>query len=270
MKTLFLNPVARRVRGQAAFTMVEIALALAVIGFALVAIVGVLPLGMEVQKQNREDTIIDHDANFFMDAIRNGSRGLDDLTNYVYEMRRFTQEFDASTNPVGGQSISVFTYNTNSITPTLNSAVVANYPIDRGSRIIGLLSWPKYAPNPAVPGNFYSNNVVAYVRALSGAATEKVPQRDANVRDLAFSYRMTSEITPLPMPVDTNSIYARNLQANLHEVRLLFRWPVIPLGNVGPTGREIYRTQVGGQHQPVQDTNQVLYFFQPTIYRKQT
>src|SRR5262249_10809748 len=36
-----------------AFTMIEIAISLAVIGFALAAIVGVLPLGMKVQKQNR-------------------------------------------------------------------------------------------------------------------------------------------------------------------------------------------------------------------------
>ena len=41
------------------------------------------------------------------------------------------------------------------------------------------------------------------------------------------------------------------------------------LGGVGPTGREIYRTQGGGRHLAVQDTNQVVYFFQPTIYRKQ-
>src|SRR5688572_11872570 len=39
-----------------AFTMVEIAICIAVIGFALVAIVGVLPIGMQVQKDNREET----------------------------------------------------------------------------------------------------------------------------------------------------------------------------------------------------------------------
>ena len=43
-----------RFRTQAAFTMVEIAICLAVIGFALVAIIGVLPIGMNVQKDNRE------------------------------------------------------------------------------------------------------------------------------------------------------------------------------------------------------------------------
>lgn len=261
----------RRARAAAGFTMIEIALALAVIGFALVAIVGVLPMGLEVQKQNREDTIIDHDANFLLDAIRNGARGLDDLTNYVYEIRRITQEYDVATNPVGKASTSVYTYNTPSIDPSLTPLVVSSFPLDRGSRIIGLMSWPKYVPNTSgrSSGNFFSNNVVAYVRALSGAATEKVPQQDANVRDLAFSYRVTSEITPLPTPGATNSIYDRNLQANLHEVRLLFRWPVIPRGAVGPSGREVYRSLVGGRHVPVTDGRQSLYFFEPLIYQKQ-
>ena len=40
----------------AAFTMVEIAICLAIIGFALVAIIGVLPIGMNTQRDNREET----------------------------------------------------------------------------------------------------------------------------------------------------------------------------------------------------------------------
>ena len=74
---------ASRSRARRAFTMIEIAISLAVIGFALVAIIGVLPIGMNVQKDNREETIINQDATVFMDAIRNGAQGLDDLTNYV-------------------------------------------------------------------------------------------------------------------------------------------------------------------------------------------
>src|SRR5437773_9290151 len=67
---------------EAAFTMVEIALCIAIIGFALVAIIGMLPTGMNVQRDNREDTIIRQDATYLMDAIRSGSRGMYDLTNY--------------------------------------------------------------------------------------------------------------------------------------------------------------------------------------------
>src|SRR6266498_4220672 len=95
---------------ESAFTMVEIAISLAIIAFALVAIIGVLPLGLDVQKENRQETIINQDAGYFMDAIRNGARGLEDLTNYVLEIRRYVQEYDASTNPVGGQVSNSYTF----------------------------------------------------------------------------------------------------------------------------------------------------------------
>ena len=42
--------------------MVEIAICLAIIGIALVAIIGVLPIGMNTQRDNREETIINQDA----------------------------------------------------------------------------------------------------------------------------------------------------------------------------------------------------------------
>src|SRR5438552_16747641 len=70
-------------RNTAAFTMVEIALCLGVIAIALVAIIGVLPTGVRVQRDNREDTIINAEGMLWLEAIRSGSRGLDDLTNFV-------------------------------------------------------------------------------------------------------------------------------------------------------------------------------------------
>jgi type II secretory pathway pseudopilin PulG len=70
-------------RHERAFTMVEIAICLAIIGFALVAIIGILPAGLQVQKENREDTLIGQDGEYFMEAIRSGAMGLDDLLNHV-------------------------------------------------------------------------------------------------------------------------------------------------------------------------------------------
>ena len=69
--------------------MVEIAICLAIIGIALVAIIGVLPIGINVQRDNREETFINQDATVFIEAIRNGARGLDDLTNYVYAITNY-------------------------------------------------------------------------------------------------------------------------------------------------------------------------------------
>ena len=45
-------------RPVAAFTMVEIAICLAIIGIALVGIIGVLPYGMNTQRDTREETQI--------------------------------------------------------------------------------------------------------------------------------------------------------------------------------------------------------------------
>ena len=114
---------------------------------------------------------------------------------------------------------------------------------------------------------YQSNYVVAFVRALSGSATEKFPQSDKSVRDLAFSYRMISEIVPVPV-YETNSAYGKNLQANLNELRLLFRWPLLPNGTSG-NGRQSYRSLVGGQLLKTNDfyqTRQPLYFFEPTTF----
>src|SRR5713226_956163 len=69
--------VIRHSSASSAFTMVEIAISLAVIGFALVAIIGILPSGTNVQKENREETIIGQDASLFIDAIRSGTKGMD-------------------------------------------------------------------------------------------------------------------------------------------------------------------------------------------------
>ena len=63
--------------------MVEIAIAVAVIAFALVAIIGVLPAGLQVQKENRADTIINREGGYWMEAIRGGAQGIDELTNVV-------------------------------------------------------------------------------------------------------------------------------------------------------------------------------------------
>ncbi len=85
-----LRAAKRAVEGAGArrgFTMIEIAICIAVIGFALVAIIGVLPKGMLTQRDNRTDTIIGQDGMYWMEAIRSGARGLDDLTNYVDEIQ---------------------------------------------------------------------------------------------------------------------------------------------------------------------------------------
>jgi hypothetical protein len=248
--------------------MIEIAISLAVIGFALVAIIGILPTGMNVQKDNREETIINQDVTVFMNAIRGGDRGVDDLTNYVTYIRRVTAKFYF--NGRGGATFDRFISDpangdryTNS--PLLEAGFVP-FPITNGWRIVGLLSTPKYIPFTDSGGRgFYSNNVIANVRALSGMASEKAPQNNRDVRDLAFTYRVITDIVPWAgydsmwtnvdpaVITDTNQIAlnsnywntARNLQGNLHDLRLTFRWPLLARNDIG-NGRQSYSTKVSG------------------------
>lgn len=285
--------------------MIEIAISLAIIGFALVAIIGILPTGMNVQKANRQETIINQDATIWLDAIRNGARGLDDLTNYVLAITNVQVQYQTNGTVVGSH---VWAYTvTNSILDTGPSPIP--FPLTNGFRIVGLLSTPRFTPANSL-GDFFSNHLIAVVRSMSGPASEKFPQTNSVVQDLGLSYRLICEVNPYSTnyfnPLWTNftqqvlppsnpgtpeypayqaevlrrSNYMRLVwayQTNLHDLRLTFRWPLLPNGDVpGSASRQSYRTLVSGAILNTNDwldwangvaiplTN--LYFFQPRTF----
>lgn len=266
----------------AAFTMVEIAISLAVIAFALVAIIGVLPSGLTVQRENREETIINQDASVWSSAIRNGERGFDDLTNYVYAITNYWKEWQVDTNAPGQTNVlnrprefdgyDWFTSDVNSFAPA------PVFRLTNGMRIVGLMSRPKYEQTG--PDTYRSNHVVAFVRAMSGLATEKPPQTNADVRLDAFAYRLICEnqqspgyIDPvqLSLPAGSYTNLTRQLTNNLRELRLHFRWPVSTKGVPG-NGRQVFRSLVAGHPHVIPDPTAVpphpLYFFRPTMFEK--
>jgi type II secretory pathway pseudopilin PulG len=254
--------------------MVEIAICLAIIGIALVAIIGVLPIGIDVQKDNREETLVNQDASVFMENIRNGGRGLDDLTNYVFAISNSWTLYNQN-GTVGGNGINGYTYNTFSVSSPLypTPGTPSGAPLTNGMNIIGLLSTPEYIdPVTGAPllyplGSYISNYVVAYIRSLSGPAVEKPPQDNDIIRSDSFSYKMISQ--NVSVAVDTNFVtpYSRQLTANLREVRLTFLWPLLQNGGTG-NGRQTFRTAVGGQLVQTNDYNnkELLYFFQPQSF----
>ena len=212
--------------------MVEIALCIAIIGFALVAIIGVLPTAMRVQQDNRADTLIDQDGNYFLEAIRNGARGIDDLTNYV---ETFTSPGNFPVRTV------------RSIAGILVTNMVAPAEYDTGEKLIGLLS------NPRTNGDNF--RVEVEFQAISGAAVEKDPNSP-----VAFKYVLTSEITPFPSLDSvghTDKIQRQNL---LHEVSLTFRWPLLPnTGRVG-NNRRVFRT-LSSSHLKYEPLGNLGHFF---------
>jgi prepilin-type N-terminal cleavage/methylation domain-containing protein len=264
----------RRPQPVRGFTMVEIAICLAIIGFALVAIIGVLPYGMATQRDNREETIINQDATVFLEAIRNGSQGLDDLTNYVYAITNNWGQFDSS-----GKLLVSGTDGYTYLRAYIGGTAFTDPYLTNGFRIIGLLSTPEYTdPINGTPINNllnggYSNHIVAYVRSISGPAVEKPPQDNQIIQADAFGYRVLCVNAPVAadMTVVTNAIgvvtnaYFRQFAANLHELRLTFFWPQQPNGKLGP-GRQTFRTMVAGQVVPTVTNTQWLYFYQPQSF----
>jgi type II secretory pathway pseudopilin PulG len=284
-----------------AFTIIEIALCLGIIAFALVAIIGALPTGLQVQKKNREQTIIGQDAQVWMDALRSGSMGYDDLTNYVVVITNFWTTYKYSGPYARGlnsglplQDMQGGTLSTSGFDWYSNSSSsVTGFYLNNGANIIGLLSTPTWTPVfPGRTGDYQSNYIVAYVRSMSGAAVEKVPQNNPTVLQDAFTYRMivqnfpyaavdtngfcftcaqASGLTTAQLVDRTNAAYSQwMLETNTHDFRLLFRWPVLPNGQIPNYGRYAFRQMVNGElmqsNYPTPGNPQPLFFVQPSIY----
>ncbi len=273
---------------RAGFTMIEIAISLAVIGFALVAIIGILPQGMTVQKENRQETIINQDAFMFLEAIRYGGRGFDDLTNYVVAITNYWAIYS-------DQAPTAFHVDAHTYNGAWSDGNATGNWISNGLRIVGLLSTPRYidtTPVNSKPIFFRSNYIVAYVRSMSGQAGEKFPQTNTVMQDLAFGYRLMPEIAPYtyyepdwtnygaylksPNAMDwiSRSNYwrvASTVQTNLCDLRLTFRWPSFPNGKVG-NDRQIFRTVAGGHlvltNSDPNNLGMPLWFFEPRTYVK--
>ena len=233
---------------EAGFTMIELVICLGIISFALIAIIGVLPVGINVQKDNREETIIVQDGMYWMEAIRSGATGLDNLTNHVEYIR-----IDETSNRAG------YRWEPVSVSPGDNHLFLPG-----GAAIIGLLSMPVQADlvGPTQVKNWPQidtgsgeyNYIRAKVRAITGSA---VDQADF-ARDLAFSYRMTSEVRPVRTVEDWSGYGERRpvvgdinkfRKLNFYEIKLTFEWPIFEFDGeetVGPN-RRVFRSMVAGR-----------------------
>jgi hypothetical protein len=257
--------------------MVEIALSLAIIAFALVAIIGILPAGLSVQKDNREQTVINLDAAYLMDTIRHGPLGQDNLTNYIVSITQNSYEYQGKlANGLPGLSVpnlTSYTYTSNQtvISNAFTGVSATNSMLTDGFNIVGLLSMPKYIylvpPAPPPLGLIvWSNTVTAVFRAINGPAVDQ-GQSQAS-RDFAFQYQVTIELAPsadspfnalgnwvnltAPGYINTSNLaasdsFSQALQKNSFEMRLTFRWPVLPNGQLG-AGRQVFRSSFGGSY----------------------
>jgi hypothetical protein len=227
--------------------MVEIALCIAIVAFAMVAIVGVLPTGMTVQKDNREDTVINQEGQYWLEILKGGNRGVTDLTNYVEQITVSNRVRRLDFPNVFGNPIST------------NADI-----------IVGLLSKPKFENVPGPGGGkliMVTNKITARVKALTGLASEKGPLTN----EFSFRYELqveNVEVTTVPQnvidalhkdatntpPSATTVASAReytrltHLLVNQQQIRLTMRWPLYERGTnwVPGLNRKTFQATIAG------------------------
>ena len=234
--------------------MIEIALCLAIIGFALVSIMLVLPGGMNTQRQTREETIVNQDASMLLEAVRNSARGLDDLTNNVYAITNYWWQYNLDSKPVS------HTYGYTRTSTSFDGVPGNAQIITNGLRIIGLLSTPEYTdgfgglPIADTFGRSYTSNhiVAGLVRSAAWPprnrrrtirSCRKTPSAIASPASMRRWRRTPITWTRIRLYSPPTTI---NWRGNLRELRLLFMWPQLPNGSVGRF-RQTFRASVGGQ-----------------------
>lgn len=236
---------------QAAFTLTEIALCIAVIGIALTAIIGVLPSGLNVQKQNREDTLVSQDAQFLIESIRSGAMAIPDLTNQVdFILWRRT-----------GAENKEYYFRGPNFQEALPGTVI---PLTASWQVTALLGMPRYE---AVRNGVVQNEVTAQFRTFGSPFSEK-PYRDAGGLpsqarlQTAMRYLVTAETqtTPTRPPLILNGYTNRNesnivasqlfrIEQGMSDLRLTFQWPVFRVGADFRTGgsRRSFRSLIRGE-----------------------
>ena len=232
--------------------MIEIALALAVIAFGLVAIIGFLPFGLGVQRENKDDTLIDHDARMFLRFIRMepdvpiDPETLHRLWTYIIPDKDGIRKVWVT---------NVFNVYEKESGQLKGSQVTQGYVCEVISPLVGpisrdlpqvlmadLLKLRPFVGQIEVDTNANLLKIIVtrltlYIRAGAGSAFDKYPQTDPAVTEMGFKYLLVRETTPVVSKWQLES------QAQLYDVRFSFAWPVYPNGTVG-YGRRVYRAQV--------------------------
>ncbi len=198
-------------RREAGFTMAEIAIALGVIAFALIAIIGILPAGLQVQKDNREETIINQDARVLLEAIKTGGRDVtSDLGLFVVDVDG--TNYDQSTQPAPPPL------------PTANLIQLLSDPVKSHTIIFSAISG-----GVASRGSDFALHYQVVNHVLSPTETNALPE--------ARLFGGAGEFT------------FSGLTNQIHDVRLRFAWPVKANGTLGPeASRYVARALMAGWH----------------------
>lgn len=202
-------------RRKAAFNLVEVALAMAIVSFGMMAVFGILPAGVMAQRDSRIETIINYDARYWMEAIRSGQVPLNFNYNPDGSILSVKEWQSVSHSALESHvskvrvarlnAINIFSQANHPPTTTAN-------PIGWPESVIGRLSFPDSLSDLTPPEPVIIKT--AKVRSLTGRLGGPV------TGDAGFYYLLETKIEPLPLLPASSDI-----SANLYQVRLIFRWP---------------------------------------------
>lgn len=208
------------------FTLSEVLLAVAIIAFGLVAVFSVLPFGLSAQNDNREETIIRYEAEYWFAVLQSGGLPLDsmtrvetvELTGDTGEVHRINRHDLVPRNPNNPGDVA------------LAQAAQAGWPVD----VCGWLSAPDFVWNddtppkkiPRVPDKF------ARVWAFNGALFDRLYSHRGSGGhyleggEFSFSYFLETKIEPVA--------------GSGCRITIIFHWPISePIENALNAGRSM-------------------------------
>ena len=178
------------------FTIAEVTMAVGIVAFGLVAVFSILPFGLTAQKDNREETIIRYEAEYWFSALQAGGLNLESMD------RVERVELNAS----DGASYSIYSINRHDLRPTdlgntndvaLAKAARNGWPVD----VCGWLSAPDYtwingSKVDRVPSKY------ARVWAINGPVFDRLYSPRDNIGhflpggEFSFGYFLETHVEP--------------------------------------------------------------------------
>lgn len=238
--------------------MIEIALALGVIAIGLVSIIGLMPFGLGVQRENKDETVIDHDARLMFEFLKAGVAETNDLdtlgrlwVHIVPDAKDGKRKIWVTNTVITYELTTRKPLGTPDITVTELEVVDPRTPVRLKPEQIALanvLSVQSLAG--AVQYNPAQNRLVVsrvqtaiLLRALAGSAYDKYPQTNQTVTEMSFAYKLVRELFPIQsteVPFNNSMGSANPPALPAYEARLSFAWPAYGPNSTG-YGRRVYR-----------------------------
>ena len=214
--------------------MAEVVLALAVVAFGLIAVLGVLPIGLNTSRDSRDETIIKHDVEFWMNAIRGGRLSMDALNHVEWVEANvgdttYRAEYAALARDGSPDEPGIWPAfegeQGDPVLPPINYRGTLKQASWRKD-VLGWLSLPDVLPDHGVVTKF------AKIRPLGSTLMNRLQSikavaADGNVNyvhpagDLTFSYLLETRIVMV--------------EENFWQIKLIARWPIIEEGPTADT-----------------------------------